>query len=297
MVQRVPTYHAWYTMPNEMIAWYGGAHVEMSILWAPMIIGLASGKIWEGIGCSYSKIMYRPHLSGIQWAIHSMHHAKNEHQQTVNKFGSCKTGSSNVIWLSLYIIIVWVSFLGIIISDKLPTSSCKWASKNWEQFFTFHRLVSMRNAAVIVFIWSIDHFYTPKHLWTVSCNIENQRSYCLNESGWQDQSGDRWWPLWRHRGVHLIIRHWRRWLGWWSGGSQWRSDVLGQVITHYKSSTAKGTEPCRYCHCTFSTSKLPKSSCGNGSTTAQTPKVIPAQQIIRIGPCTICPGTGASQQV
>ena len=44
-------------------------------------------------------------------------------------------------------------------------------------------------------------------------------------------------------------------------------------------------------------SKFPKSTCGNGTTTAQRPKFIPPQQIIQVWLCTIRPGTDASQPV
>jgi len=81
-----------------------------------------------------------------------------------------------------------------------------------------------------------------------------------------------------------------------TGGPASRSGVPGQVITHYKGSTAKETDLCRYCHCTPSASKFPTSTCDNGTTTSQTLKVIPPQQIIRVWLCTICPRTGASQQ-
>jgi hypothetical protein len=72
--------------------------------------------------------------------------------------------------------------------------------------------------------------------------------------------------------------------------------ALGQVIMHFKGSTAKVTEPCRYFHCTPSASKFPKSTSTNGTTTAQTPKGIPPQLIIQVGLCTIRPSTGTCQQ-
>jgi len=67
----------------------------------------------------------------------------------------------------------------------------------------------------------------------------------INQSGWQDQSGDRWWQQWGHQRVHLIIRHRRRWFGSSTGGSSSRSGAPGHVITHYKRSTAKEIEPCQ----------------------------------------------------
>ena len=54
----------------------------------------------------------------------------------------------------------------------------------------------------------------------------------------------------------------------------------GQVITTYKGSTAKDTELRRYCCCMPSTSQFQKSSGGNDTSTTQTPKVNPPQQII-----------------
>jgi hypothetical protein len=49
---------------------------------------------------------------------------------------------------------------------------------------------------------------------------------------------------------------------------------------NYKGSTSKEMELCRYWFVTPSASNFPKSSWGNGTTTAQMPKVNPSQQII-----------------
>jgi len=49
---------------------------------------------------------------------------------------------------------------------------------------------------------------------------------------------------------------------------------------NYKGFIAKVTEPCRYCDCAPSSSNFLKTTWGNGTTTAQTPKVSPPQQII-----------------
>jgi len=120
---------------------------------------------------------------------------------------------------------------------------------------------------------------------------------CINESGWRDLSGDWWWWQWPHWLIHLIIWHRRRQFGSSTGGPSSWSGATGQVIMHYKGSTAKEMEPCWYCHCMPSASKFPKSACGNGTTTAQMPNVIPPQQSIRAELCNIRLGTGASHQV
>ena len=119
----------------------------------------------------------------------------------------------------------------------------------------------------------------------------------ISESGWLDWSGDRGWRKWGYRRVPHIIWHVRRRFGSSTGGPSSRSGVPGQVIKHYKDSTAKEPEPCRYRHCTPSTSNFPKSTCSNGTTTAQPPIVIPPQIIIWPWPCTIRPDTGTSQQI
>jgi len=82
--------------------------------------------------------------------------------------------------------------------------------------------------------------------------------------------------------IHLIVRHRTRLFGSSTGGPSSKLDALRQVITHFPGSAAKETELCQYCHCTPSTSKFPKSICGKGTTTAETPKVIPPPQIIQV---------------
>jgi len=92
-----------------------------------------------------------------------------------------------------------------------------------------------------------------------------------------------------------MIWHQRRQGGSPTWGLTIRPGVPWQVITHYKGSTARETEPCQYCHCLPSTSKFPKSSLGNGTTTAQMPKVNSLQQIICIWLCAISPGAATAQ--
>jgi hypothetical protein len=115
------------------------------------------------------------------------------------------------------------------------------------------------------------------------------------EVGWWYRSGVHWWRKWTHRSVHLIVWHWRRRFGSPKGSRLSRPGAPGQVVTNYKGSTAKDTEPCRYCYCLPSASKFPKSTWGNGTTTAQMPKLNPPQQIIRVWPCTIHQGAAATQ--
>jgi len=94
--------------------------------------------------------------------------------------------------------------------------------------------------------------------------------------------------------VHFIVQHWRTRFRSPTGGPASRPGTPGQVMTNYQGSTGRETDPCRDWHCTPSASKLPTSSCGNGTTTAQTPKVNPPQHIIQVWQCTIHPGAAAT---
>jgi len=117
----------------------------------------------------------------------------------------------------------------------------------------------------------------------------------ITDAGWQYRSADRWWPKRVPREVYLIVLHqWRR---SWSptGGPGSRPGMQAQVIMNYMCPTARDTELCEYFYCTTSASKFLKSSWRNGTTTAETPKVNPPQQIIQVWPWIIHPGTAAAQ--
>jgi len=115
------------------------------------------------------------------------------------------------------------------------------------------------------------------------------------EAGWRYQSGAQLWQNWRPCRVHLVVRDRTKTFGSATGGPASRSGTPGWVVTKYKGSTTKDVAPWRYCYFTPSTSKIPKSRWGNGTTTAPMPKVNPSQQIIRVWPCNIHPGAATTQ--
>jgi hypothetical protein len=101
--------------------------------------------------------------------------------------------------------------------------------------------------------------------------------------------------MWRPRIVRVIIRHWWRWFWFSTESPPPRLGAPEPVITNYKRSTANEMEPYWYCCCMSSAFKFPKSSWRNGTTTSQTPKVNPTQQIIQVWLSTIHPGPAAMQ--
>jgi len=113
------------------------------------------------------------------------------------------------------------------------------------------------------------------------------------EAGWWYQSRDLWWQKWRPPRVNFIIWHWRRWFGPPTGGPPSRPGLPAELIRNINGSTAKETVHCRYCYCMPSASKFPRSSCGNVTTTTQTPKVNPLLHVIWVWPYTIHPVAAA----
>jgi hypothetical protein len=83
-------------------------------------------------------------------------------------------------------------------------------------------------------------------------------------------------------GFIISSEHRRIWFQWSTGGPSSRSGAPERVIMHVNGSSAKETEPYEYCHCTPSASTFLKSTGSNVTTTAQMPKVIPPQPIIRV---------------
>jgi len=104
---------------------------------------------------------------------------------------------------------------------------------------------------------------------------------------------DQQWGKWRLRRVHLVFRYWWTQFGQPAGGPTSRPGELQWDITNYKGSPATEMEPCRYWHCTHSTSKSAPSIQGHCATTAQMPN-LNHQHITWVWPCT-CTGTSASQ--
>jgi len=51
---------------------------------------------------------------------------------------------------------------------------------------------------------------------------------------------------------------------------------------NYKGVIAEEIELCRYCYCTPTPSKFPKTTWVNGTTTTETPNISPPQQIIQV---------------
>ena len=117
----------------------------------------------------------------------------------------------------------------------------------------------------------------------------------MKKAWWWYRSVVQWWEKPEHWIVHQIIWHQRRRFGSPTGGSSSMSGTPGEVIINSKESTDKETEPGWYCHCTPSALKFPKSSSGNGSTTAQMTKVHHPQQMIQVRPFINHPGDAVTQ--
>jgi len=112
----------------------------------------------------------------------------------------------------------------------------------------------------------------------------------ISDPGWPYKSGYQWWWKWHWR-VYHIIWHRRKQFASSSESPTSGPGKLECVITNDMGSTSKEMQPCWYRHCMPSADKFLGTTWGNGTTTAQTPKVTHSEQFIHVWPNTICPGT------
>jgi len=128
----------------------------------------------------------------------------------------------------------------------------------------------------------------------VTSRMTNVPNIVIERPAWY-QSVNWWWRKWPERSVYFIVEHRRRWFGLPAGGHTSEWGMPGPVIINYKVSTAKEMEPYQCCYYIPSAPKSLKTTCLNGTTTTQTPNVIPPQQTIFVSVCTICPGAATTQ--
>jgi len=116
-----------------------------------------------------------------------------------------------------------------------------------------------------------------------------------NVGGLRYWSRDRLWPDCGDQTVRPVIRH-HNWECWSPIAlTSCRLRAPGPLITTYNVSTSRETAPCWYRDGITFASKFPKSSWGNGTIIAQTPKVNSDQEIVWLPPFTIGLGTTTTQ--